>query len=161
MRGGTGWALMLALGVTGCGKAADHAPEAEPSAAHEVPAQTEAPPPPPPATTPSAAAEPIVPRELRALGTEPFWGAEIKGATLTYTTPEDQTGQAIPVERRDTAIGAVFSGTLDGRPLVLTLAEHPCSDGMSDQTHPFKAVLMLGSQRRTGCAGSSKTSAVP
>ena len=32
---------------------------------------------------------------LRAIGTEPFWGGEVGGTSLTYTTPEDPDGAPI------------------------------------------------------------------
>lgn len=160
MRNGTVSMLALTLCVAACGKAAE--PEAPPSEGPAVEASAPAPAPlrsahPTPETAVAAspvakAPDPIVARELRALGTEPFWNARIAGATLTYTTPEDQKGKTIPIERRDTGIGAVFSGTLDGAPLVLTVTKRTCSDGMSDRDYPFSTVLTIGSQRRVGCA---------
>lgn len=166
MRSGAVLMLTLSLCAAACGKAADPDPAAieAPSPATSPVAETAATPGSEPAATPTpstepttpaaapAASTPIVPRDVRALGTEPFWNARINGNTLVYTTPEDQEGRKIAVERRDTAIGAVLSGKLDNEPLVLTLAKRTCNDGMSDRAYPFAAVLALGSQRRIGCA---------
>ena len=88
---------------------------------------------------------------LRFTGTEPFWGGEVTGKTLIYTTPGDEEGQAIEVSRFAGRGGVSFSGTLDGAPLVLAASESPCSDGMSDRTYPFTITLQLGGEIRRGC----------
>jgi uncharacterized membrane protein len=88
---------------------------------------------------------------LRFTGTEPFWGGEVTGATLTYTTPEDQAGSAVSVERFAGRGGVSWSGTLDGAPFVLAAAEAPCSDGMSDRTYPFTMTLQVRGETRSGC----------
>lgn len=163
MRSGSILVFALALCAAGCGKSAEPGPaptekpspagsDPGPAAPLATPETTTAPTPSaePTATLPAAAS--IVPDKIRALGTEPFWNARIEGRALIYTTPEDQKGRKIAVERRDTAIGAVFSGTLDDQPLTLTLAKRTCSDGMSDRAYALSAVLSIGSQRRIGCA---------
>lgn len=163
MRNGSVLVLTLVLCTAGCGKSAEPGPAPtetlSPAASDSgvaptiAAAETTAAPAPgaEPATTPPAAAS-IVPDNVTALGTEPFWNARIEGGTLIYTTPEDQKGRKIAVERRDTAIGAVFSGKLDDEALVLTLAKRTCSDGMSDRDYSLSAVLSIGSQQRIGCA---------
>lgn len=126
-----------------------------------------APPPPPlddtardaaalPETAPSPAhrAKPAVPARLRATGTEPFWGAVLDGATLTYSTPDFPAGIRITVARRDSATGATFTGALDGKPLALTIAPGACSDGMSDRIYSFTAVREIGPEIARGCANA-------
>lgn len=160
MRYGSVAMLVLALGAAGCGKNADPAPISPetPAAAETTAPATPVAAPARPASSPatsspaSSAPAPVAPADLHALGTEPFWNARIGAAGLTYSTPEDQAGRKLPVERRDTAIGAVFSGTLNGQPLLLTVTKRICSDGMSDREYPFAAVLTIGTQRRMGCA---------
>lgn len=160
MRYGSVSLLVVVLCAAGCGKTADPGPAPTDAATGpgSAPAQPEAAAPSTPSAQPSATAAPpaaiapIVAANVRALGTEPFWNARIEGDLLTYTTPEDQTGRKGRVKRRDTAIGAVFSGRLDDADLVLTLAKRACSDGMSDRAYPLSAVLTLGSERREGCA---------
>jgi len=88
---------------------------------------------------------------LRFLGTEPFWGGEVSGGTLIYTTPEDQEGQAIEVRRFAGRGGLSFSGTLDDMPFVLAVSELACSDGMSDRTYPFTVTLQVRGGTRSGC----------
>lgn len=157
MRSGPVLMLFLSLGVAGCSKTEKPGPVATETStlapspvAIEAAATSSAAP--LPTASASTAVTPIVSPNVRALGTEPFWNAQIDGDALTYTTPEDQKGRRTTVARRDTEIGAVFSGKLGDEPLVLTLAKRTCSDGMSDRAHPFSAVLVLGSQRLTGCA---------
>ncbi|MEO5587208.1 MAG: hypothetical protein ABIQ81_05895 [Novosphingobium sp.] len=93
-----------------------------------------------------------IPVRFRALGTEPFWGAQISGEMLTYTTPDDSKGQHAALTRRDQTNGAEFSGKLGGSAIHLAVTRAACSDGMSDRSYPFTVVLTLGSERREGCA---------
>lgn len=88
---------------------------------------------------------------LRFTGTEPFWGGEVSGGTLIYTTPEDQEGQAIEVSRFAGRGGLSFNGTLGGAPFVLAASELACSDGMSDRTYPFTITLQVRGETRRGC----------
>jgi uncharacterized membrane protein len=87
-------------------------------------------------------------------GTEPFWGGEVAGSALTYTTPENIDGSRIEVSRFAGRGGLAFSGTLDGAAFDLLVSEGTCSDGMSDRSYPFTATLKLGEEQRLGCAWS-------
>ena len=93
---------------------------------------------------------------LRFTGTEPFWGGEVSGGTLTYSTPENQDGTAIPVERFAGRGGIGLSGTLDGAPFEMTVTRLACSDGMSDRSYPFTVTLEIGDDKRNGCAWSER-----
>lgn len=93
---------------------------------------------------------------LKFTGTEPFWGGQVAGGTLTYSTPEDQDGNAIAVERFAGRGGLSFSGTLDGATLVMAVTARQCSDGMSDRTYPFTVTLAIGADKRNGCAWSEQ-----
>lgn len=93
---------------------------------------------------------------IRFTGTEPFWGGQIASGTATYSTPETIDGVAFPVERFAGNNGVSFTGTMTGAlagtrfDLMVTPGE--CSDGMSDRTYPFTASLLVGEERRNGCA---------
>ena len=89
---------------------------------------------------------------LRFTGTEPFWGGEVTGKTLTYSTPEDQDGTEIAVERFAGRGGLSFSGLLDGADFEMMVTPLECSDGMSDRTYPFIVTLEIGEDKRNGCA---------
>ena len=93
---------------------------------------------------------------LRFTGTEPFWGGNVTGGTLTYSTPEDQDGTEIAVERFAGRGGLSFSGTLDGANFEMAVTELECSDGMSDRTYPFTVTLEIGEDRRNGCGWTER-----
>ncbi len=93
---------------------------------------------------------------LHFTGTEPFWGGEVSGTTLTYSTPENQEGIAIEVERFAGRGGIAFSGMLDGAPFEMMVTPLACSDGMSDRTYPFTVTLEIGQETRNGCAWSEQ-----
>lgn len=91
---------------------------------------------------------------VRAIGTEPFWGAAVEGRCVTYSHPEDQPGTRVWTRYTAGAGGsATWTGALGGRPFVLTLRPQPgCSDGMSDRRYPLAAALTVNGEQRTGCA---------
>lgn len=92
------------------------------------------------------------PARFIALGTEPFWAAEVDGTTLLYTTPEDQAGRRATVSRRAINGRTELTGNLAGDPLVLRIEPGLCSDGMSDTTYPLTAQLRIGALALKGCA---------
>jgi uncharacterized membrane protein len=91
---------------------------------------------------------------LRAVGTEPFWGARIEGRCVTYSHPDDQQGTRVWTRYTERAGGGgTWSGALGGKPFVLTTrAQTGCSDGMSDKRYPIAVALTVGGEGRTGCA---------
>ncbi len=89
-------------------------------------------------------------------GTEPFWGGAVSARALTYTTPENQAGEAIVVDRFAGRHGISFSGQLDDMPFVLAVTPGQCSDGMSDRTYPFTVTLQVKGEQRDGCAWTDK-----
>lgn len=157
MRERAGLALILACCVAGCGKSADPAPAMSGSAAAvatETPAAASKPATATPVTPPpiklSGTAQ--LPSKLRAVGTEPFWGVEIDGTKLVFTTPEDQKGQTIIATRDDSSISSTWTGTLKGKKFEVSIVPEKCSDGMSDTQYPFSAWLSTGGAMRHGCA---------
>lgn len=89
---------------------------------------------------------------IRFTGTEPFWGGEVSGVSLQYTTPENIDGVWIPVERFAGRNGLSFSGTHQEADFVLAVTPGECSDGMSDRTYPFTVTLNVSGETRAGCA---------
>jgi uncharacterized membrane protein len=90
---------------------------------------------------------------LRAIGTEPFWGARIEGRCVTYSHPDDQAGTRVWTRYRPAPNGGTWSGALGGQRFELrTRAAPGCSDGMSDRRYPIAVDLLVGGQRRQGCA---------
>ena len=115
----------------------------------------------PAAETPSAkrvpgqeAVEPL--RIFRAFGTEPFWGVNVEGTRLTYTTPENQAGVVMEGTRKTLADGVEISGQHDGKPFVLTVSNGTCSDGMSDNTYSVVSTFRYGDIDYKGCGEAAK-----
>ena len=115
----------------------------------------------PAAETPSAKrvpgqenVEPL--RIFRAFGTEPFWGVNVEGTRLTYTTPEDQAGVVMEGTRKTLADGVEISGQHDGKPFVLTVSNGTCSDGMSDNTYSMVSTFRYGDIDYKGCGEAAK-----
>ena len=92
-------------------------------------------------------------KPLRAVGTEPFWGARIAGRCVTYSHPEDQQGTRVWTRYAASSSGGTWTGMLNDRRFVLTTRSQPgCSDGMSDQSYPLAVELTVGGEQRRGCA---------
>lgn len=90
---------------------------------------------------------------LRAVGTEPFWGARIEGRCVTYNHPEDQKGIRIWTRYTAGPDGGIWTGALGGKKFELRTRSKPsCSDGMSDRKYEFAVELLVGGEKRTGCA---------
>lgn len=151
---------VLALAaLSGCDRAPAPAPEATgsaatpaatiPAAAPSAPAQAAAAPE-PTETEPLPDAD--LPPRLRAIGTEPFWAADLVGDQLTYSTPDDQEGTSFKVRREATPQGSVLIGRLDDENFVLAIARRECSDGMSDRRYRWRAVLRRDGKSLDGCA---------
>ena len=88
---------------------------------------------------------------LHFLGTEPFWSGEVRGGTLTYSTPATPTGIKIAVNRFGGCNGLGLSGTLADKSFDMTVTPGNCSDGMSNRLFPYMVTLKLGEEVRPGC----------
>lgn len=93
---------------------------------------------------------------IRLVGTEPFWGGELRDGRFVLTTPENQAGEVIAVRRFAGNNGLGFSGALRGDRVDLAITPGVCSDGMSDRSYPFTATLRLGDEQRSGCAWTER-----
>ena len=97
--------------------------------------------------------QPVPANALRAIGTEPFWGARIEGRCVSYSTPEDQDGTRIWTRFSGTAERGVWAGAFEGKRFELRTSPHPrCSDGMSDNIYPIAVSLSVAGEERRGCA---------
>jgi uncharacterized membrane protein len=91
---------------------------------------------------------------IRLTGTEPFWGGEIAGGTMLWTTPENIDGETVAVTRFAGRGGLSFSGQMQGRQIDIAVTPAPCSDGMSDRTYPFAVTVQWGDEQLQGCGWS-------
>jgi len=93
---------------------------------------------------------------VHAAGTEPFWSADVAGGRLIYRTPDNQKGEAVPVSRFAGRGGVSFSGELAAGAATLAIMPGRCSDGMSDRSYPFDALLEIDGQIHKGCAWTDR-----
>lgn len=140
--------LLLAL-IAACSPAQKSEPSAAASESMPPPLASGVPVPSPAREVPPSA-EPV-PTAFKAIGTEPFWSAEINGTKLSYSTPEAPAAQAVAVWRRDESDGVVYSGVIDGKPIELEVHRETCSDGMSDTVYPLSVVRRIGPDSQRGC----------
>lgn len=91
---------------------------------------------------------------LQAVGTEPFWVANVTGRCVTYSHPDDQDGIRVWTHFKPAPDGGgTWSGSLGGRLFELTIrSETGCSDGMSEKRYQYAAALAVDGERRSGCA---------
>jgi len=89
-------------------------------------------------------------------GTEPFWSGEVLAKALRYSTPENQDGAMVAVDRFAGRNGISFSGQLNDKPFVLAVTPGKCRDGMSDRRYPFVVTLQVEGRQREGCAWTDK-----
>ena len=105
---------------------------------------------PAPATASAVPAPP--PQNFQALGNEPFWSFEVLPGKLIYSSPEVQQGMVIAARFSGEGKRLLFSGIMQGKPVVLTIEPGTCSDGMSDTVYAYKASFAWGEQTEQGCA---------
>ena len=95
----------------------------------------------------------LAPILLRAVGTEPFWGARIEGRCVTYSHPENQAGTRVWTQFTGTRETGVWTGFYANQRFVLRTRPEPgCSDGMSDNRYPIAVSLTVAGEERNGCA---------
>lgn len=89
-------------------------------------------------------------------GTEPFWGGQSQGGSLTYTTPDDPQGITIAVERFAGRGGLALSGKQGDKAFDMMVTPGECSDGMSGRTYPFTVTLQIAELMLNGCGWSDR-----
>jgi uncharacterized membrane protein len=92
---------------------------------------------------------------LRAMGTEPFWGVEIKPDELVYSgvdRPAMMMANPGPSLRDGNVV--IAARDTDGQAFTVTLRETECSDGMSDRVYPLEAEILYKGETLKGCANS-------
>ena len=91
---------------------------------------------------------------LRAVGTEPFWGARVEGRCVTYSNPDNPQGVRVWTRYSEVGEGrGAWVGQLGGKKFEMRVRpEAVCSDGMSDKIYPMAAELLVNGESRKGCA---------
>lgn len=117
---------------------------------------------PPPADAQDAPADPLAAftGEIRAVGTEPFWGLRITETEITLERMDHPSSKGPnPGPSLDGERAIWRTPTPDGDDLMVTLWEEACSDGMSDLTYAYQARVQVGDETLSGCA--AKADAMP
>ena len=95
-----------------------------------------------------------------ARGNEPFWAVSIDGPLARIRTPDLPDGIAYhdgQWKRDSTGAGWVYKARRDraeGLWLTLEISKTRCTDTMSGDESPFRAVLTYDDKRVEGCASS-------
>lgn len=90
---------------------------------------------------------------IHAVGTEPFWAADVQGRCVTYSTPENQRGTRVWTRFSGSVEKGSWSGAFEKREFLMrTMPMDGCSDGMSDKRYPIAVTLKVGGEERRGCA---------
>ena len=99
--------------------------------------------------------DPVASHPLACGGTEPFWSLAIDGEAATFDTPDTPSTDWFASEWMPARgvlhryVVRLGSGYGTG---YLALFRQACSDGMSDITYPFEAILVTPGQAvRAGC----------
>ncbi len=91
----------------------------------------------------------------RAIGTEPFWGMQVRTDQVVFTRP-DADSLVYPYTPPEVKGGGVLvyasKRFANDTALTLTIEPGACSDGMSDRTYPAKATVERGTLTWKGCA---------
>jgi uncharacterized membrane protein len=96
-----------------------------------------------------------MPVPLDCFGTEPFWSIKVGATSLRFEAPDTRTysGPIAPV-RTSLNETQVWLVRPDGGPVarVIVRAMRECSDGMSDEVHPYAiAAEMRDGRLFSGC----------
>ena len=107
-----------------------------------------------PSTQPTVVDNPPAPAapRLRVIGTEPFWGIDVDGSRLHFTTMEDQAGRHLEAKALADGAGWRWSGSEARGDYVLDIQPGECSDGMSDRRYAYTASFNIEGTHYRGCA---------
>jgi uncharacterized membrane protein len=137
-------ALLSTLALAACNR-----PAADMPAAPTPPADA-------PPATPAAAPAPAGPdfsKDINAVGTEPFWGVEIRAHDLTLSGADRPDMVAVHMGAAVQGGAAVWEGRGPGGQAVrVSLVTETCSDGMSDRAYPYRAQVDADGEQLKGCA---------
>ncbi|HUR65967.1 MAG TPA: hypothetical protein VMZ03_06420 [Chitinophagaceae bacterium] len=93
-----------------------------------------------------------------AFGNEPFWAVYIINNNKIVFHPADGPDVEVPwiqattpneTTRRYTSFG-------NGNEIDMTIVQKNCSDGMSDETHPYTVTLSVNKENYSGCGRQFK-----
>ncbi|HXY32571.1 MAG TPA: META domain-containing protein [Gemmatimonadaceae bacterium] len=90
----------------------------------------------------------------RARGNEPGWTLEMDDKTITIVSDYGKSRLSMPrPSTKVTPDGKQYVGKVDGKDVVVTIAQHPCADAMTGMPYPDAVVVQLPDRQLKGCGG--------
>lgn len=93
-----------------------------------------------------------LPQAFIAFGNEPFWSVRVDGDRLHWSSPENMDGIDFTAQVEQLPTQRDYRGQLQGQAVSLGISHGPCSDGMSDQVHPWRVSWSIDGRVLDGCA---------
>jgi heat shock protein HslJ/uncharacterized lipoprotein YbaY len=103
-------------------------------------------------TWPECTLEAAGPRPFRARGNEPFWSLEASDRGLRFATPDGKLQGPAPALQSSAGIRR-YTGTLQGKPVTVTVTPGVCSDTMTGMPHPARVEVEFDGRTLRGCGG--------
>jgi uncharacterized membrane protein len=101
----------------------------------------------------SNSAQPV--QKMQVFGNEPFWSLQVSQRGFIYQTPEvgkrKISNYVSPLKALGRPADALKVYRMQNNN-TLIIQKESCSDGMSDNTHAYSAVLIMGRKVLSGCA---------
>jgi uncharacterized membrane protein len=90
---------------------------------------------------------------FRGFGNEPFWAVYVINNDRIVYHPADGPDIAVPfvIPTTPDALTTKYNSTNDSVTMELTVMKKQCSDGMSDNVHPYSVTLKINAIRYEGC----------
>lgn len=101
---------------------------------------------------PECTMEPAATPPLRARGNEPFWSLELSDRALVFRTVDSRLEGPAPAVRSGAGVRR-YAGTLQGKPVAVTVTAGRCNDSMTGMPHPARAEVEFDGRTWRGCGG--------
>lgn len=101
---------------------------------------------------PECTLEPAGPRPFRARGNEPFWSLEMSDRGLRFSTPDSKLQGPAPAMQASAGVRR-YTGTLQGKPVAVTVTPSLCNDTMTGMPYPARVELQFDGRTWRGCGG--------
>ncbi len=90
--------------------------------------------------------------DYKAIGTEPFWDANITATGVSFSRPTESGITVNNYETRQEERDGILVIKDAKWEFFITLKKWECTDGMSDKKYYFTASVALGNENLKGCA---------
>jgi len=103
-------------------------------------------------------AQPATPDTIfTGFGTEPFWAVYVVKDSKIIFHPADGPDVEVPfVEATSVNNVSRYKSSSPDASIELSIAKKECSDGMSDEIHSYRVILVVNKEEYTGCGREGK-----